>query len=387
MTLVEPRKNWRASVADYEATGAGMDKAAIPVSSRVGGGQQGQLLVAADTIVAPDLSLPLIHEPAQASPGVQPVGPLAQFIGTWRNANIAGSGRGDPSSPFSYNLMVLPQAPSADPASPFGYILKSMSYYEELTFSQIHGAAANRGGAGTQVSNALLYEQRVYISDGPAKDTLVHFENGIWGFLEPMAQALGPYGDGDGSAIGTETFGAVPPPLQYNIFKQISVPHGNSVLACGNVVLDANSNAIPVPGAPMIEPPPQVLPTGIETSIYAPPETVQNLIPAYALNPNLPLTEALSAAPVERFIRLDVSSSVGGGTVANIDFEQERADVTQYQATYWLEDIGSGNFDQLQYSQTIMLEIPIVLPGMTELTDVLFPHITSNTLTRVGAAA
>ena len=362
-----------------------METTAIPVSARVGGGQQGQLVGDSGATVAPDLTSPLINEPAQASPGVQPVGPLTQFIGTWRNANIGASGVGGPASPFSYNLMILPQAPTADPASPFGYILKSMSYYEELTFSQIHGAAANRGGAGTQVSNALLYEQRVYISDGPAKDTLVHFENGIWGFLEPMAQALGPYGDGNGPDIGNETFGAVPPVLQYNIFKQISVPHGNSVLACGNVEIDANANPTPIPGAPMIDPPAQVLPTGIDTSIYSPPETVQNQTPAYALNPNLPLTEALAVAPVQQFIRLDVSSADGGGKIANIDFEQKRADVTQYQATYWLEDIGTGGFDQLQYSQTIMLQIPIVLPGATEPTEVLFPHITSNTLTRVVA--
>ena len=363
-----------------------MDTTAKPVSGRVGGGQQGQILSATEATVAPTLDLPLINEPAQASPIAQPVGPLSQLIGTWRNANIAGSGRGDPSNPFSYNLMILPQSPTADPASPFGYILKSMSYYEELTFSQIHGAAANRGGAGTQVSNALLYEQRVYISDGPAKDMLVHFENGIFGFLEPMAQLVGPYGDGDGPDIGSEMFGDVPPVLPYNVFKQISVPHGNSVLACGNIAVDANNNAVPTAGPLKIHPPKQVLPVGIDTSIYSPPKTVQNLSPPYALNPNLPLTEAISAAPVARFIRLDFSSTEGGGKVANIDFEQERADVTQYQATYWLEDIGTGSFDQLQYSQTIMLGIPIVLPGMTEPTDVLFPHITSNTLTRVKPA-
>jgi len=361
-----------------------MGTTATPASARVGGGQQGQVIGDSGATAAPDLDLPLINEPAQSSPIVQPVGPLSHLIGTWRNSAIGVAGRGGPDNPFSYNLMILPQAPTADPDAPYGYILKSMSYYEEISFSQIHGAAANRGGAGTQVSNALLYEQRVYISDGPAKDTLVHFENGIWGFLEPMAQALGPYGDGDGYASGMETFGTAPPPLAYNIFKQISVPHGNSVLACGNVPIDANNNAIPEAGPLAIGPPDQVLPTGIDTAIYAPPATVQNLTPAYALNPNLPLSEALEAAPVARFIRLDVSSAVGGGTVANIDYEQERADVTQYQATYWIEDTGGGSFDQLQYSQTIMLRIPILLPGALEPTEVFFPHITTNTLTRVS---
>eukprot|EP01035_Chromulina_nebulosa_P030920 gene30920-41148_t len=229
--------------------------AMVLASDRVGGGQQGQI-VDPSGAVPPDLTLPLINEPAQASPGVQPVGPLSHLIGTWTNRDLGSSGRGGPASPFSYNLMVLPQSPGADPASPYGYILKSMAYYEEITFSQIHGAAANRGGAGTQVSNALLYEQRVYIADGPAQDDLVHFENGIWGYLEPMAQALGPYGDGNGPFIGSETFGDVPPALTYNIFKQISVPHGNSVLACGAIAVDANGNPTPVQGAPTINPPP-----------------------------------------------------------------------------------------------------------------------------------
>lgn len=360
--------------------------AMIAASDRVGGGQQGQI-VDPSGAVPPDLSLPLINEPAQASPGVQPVGPLSHLIGTWTNRDLGSSGTGGPASPFSYNLMVLPQSPSADPTSPYGYILKSMAYYEEITFSQIHGAAANRGGAGTQVSNALLYEQRVYIADGPAKDDLVHFENGIWGYLEPMAQALGPYGDGNGPFIGSETFGDVPPALTYNIFKQISVPHGNSVLACGAVALDANGNPTPVQGAPTIAPPPQVLPVTtpqIDTSIYAPPASVQNILPAYALNPNQALTDALAAQTVTQFIELTVDSTVGGGMVGNIDYEQERADVTQYQATYWIEDTGDGTFSQLQYSQTIMLRIPIVLPGSSTPTDVFFPHITTNTLTKVS---
>ncbi|HEX5181997.1 MAG TPA: heme-binding protein [Allosphingosinicella sp.] len=357
---------------------------------RVAAGQQGQPVLASKPIVPPHLGPPLIHEPAQANPPANTmVGPLDYLIGTWTNQNLGTSSSGGPESPFSYNLMVLPQAPNADPndpkESPYGYILKSMSYYEEITFSPIHGTAANRGGTGSQISNALLYEQRVYISDGPAKDTLVHFENGIWGFLTPAAQALGPYGDGDGPDVGNETFGEAPPPLPDNIFKQISVPHGNSVLACGNVPLGANMQPVPQQGAPNIGPPPQVLPSGINTDIYG-EDTVQSLNSVYALNPNQPLIDALavSGAPtVTQFIQLDIDSQQGGGNVANIDYEQQKADVTRYYATYWIEDTGSG-FNQLQYSQTILLQIPITLPGASEPTNIVFPHITTNTLTRVA---
>ncbi|HEY0312897.1 MAG TPA: heme-binding protein [Allosphingosinicella sp.] len=361
-----------------------------PHHVRVTGGQQGQIVNTSAPIVGPDLSKPLINEPAQANPPANlAVGPLAHLLGTWTNANIGESMRGGPENPFSYNLMTLPQSPTADPKdpneSPYGYILKSMSYYEEITFSAIHGPAANRGGTGSQISNAILYEQRVYVSNGPAEDTLVHFENGIWGFLSPMAQALGPYGDGDGTSAGTATFGSAPPPLQYNIFKQISVPHGNSVLACGNVALDGTGSPITQSGAPKIGPPPQVLPTGINTDIYRAQNSVQNLNPAYALNPNLPLSEALALSEISQFIQLDVSSMSGGGAVANIGYEQQKADVTEYYATYWLEDTGGGNFTQLQYSQTILLQIPITLPGASEPTNIIFPHITTNTLTKVSS--
>ncbi|HEX8482482.1 MAG TPA: heme-binding protein [Allosphingosinicella sp.] len=351
--------------------------------TRLAGGQQGQPVDPAAPVIPPDLSNPLINEPAQANPPANDspdaLGPLVNFIGTWTNQNIGTSGRGGPQDPYSYNLMILPQVDDGDPPTeaPFGYILKSMSYYEEITFTPIHGSAANRGGLGTQVSNALLYEQRVYISDGPAKDMLVHFENGIWSNLTDMQQMLGPYGNGNEPGIGNPPKyvpGSAPPTQQFPIFKQISVPHGNSVLACGAY---GSAN-----GSPQINPPPQVLPSGINTDIYSPPASVQNLNPAYALNPNTPLNEALAAQEVVRFIRLDIDSQLGGGAVTNIGFEQQSADVTRYYGTYWIEDTGSGAYTQLQYTQTILLNIPITVGGTR--TVVSFPHITTNTLTKVG---
>jgi hypothetical protein len=285
---------------------------------------------------------------------------------------------GGPENPYSYNLMVLPQV---DPESPDGYILKSMPYYEEITFSAIHGNAANRGGLGTQVSNALLYEQRVYISAGPAEDMLVHFENGIWGYLTDQQQALGPYGNGNDPGLGNLVIpNSVPPTQEFDLFKQISVPHGNSVLACGSF---ANKS-----GAPTIGPPPQVLPSGINTDAY---ETlsVGNLNPDRALNPNLPLSQALAGTNPQptQFIQLDVDSQNGGGAVTNIGFEQQNCEVLRYYATYWLEALGgSQTYTQLQYSQTILMQIPITLPGATKPTLIVFPHITTNTLTKVAGS-
>jgi hypothetical protein len=119
----------------------------------------------------------LIHEPYQSYPplDLSGLGPLEGLVGTWTNQNLPGTDKGDPDNPYSYNLIALPQV---DPTSPTGYILKNFKYFEEITFSPIAGNAPNRGGTGTQVCNTLFYEQRVYFADGPAKNSLVHAENG-----------------------------------------------------------------------------------------------------------------------------------------------------------------------------------------------------------------
>lgn len=322
------------------------------------------------TNTPPDLNTPLIHEPAQVSPGTTPsaLGPLEGLLGTWTNQNIHGSKHGGPQSPYSYNVMPLPQT---DPSSPYGYILKNFSYYEEITFSQIHGDAPNRGGSGTQVANTIFYEQRIYFADGPNKDALVHAENGSWLFLSDRQQLLGPYGDGNGPGVGkTYIPNSRPPSQAFNIVKQMSVPHGNSILATGC--------AGQYRGSPDICPAPVVLPQGINVDQYA-VESVGNLNPEFTLNPNLPLHNAISAYPASSYIQINVDSNNGGHPVTNIGFEQQHARVTRYYAGYWLEAFnGSSDFTQLQYSQVILMAIPIACHG-----TVIFPHVTTNTLTKV----
>jgi len=130
--------------------------------------------------------------------------------------------------------------------------------------------------------------------------------------------------------------------------------------------------------------PGNTIPAAVATAIatfYA-TQSVENPVPAYAQNPNQALVEALAVSNVTQFLQLDVDTSIGGGATANISFEQAHAEVAQYKATYWIEDDGSGNFDQLQYSQTIMLTIPVTFPGATAPTVVTFPHVTVNTLRR-----
>jgi hypothetical protein len=329
-------------------------------------------------IAPPDLTLPLINEPAQAYPPAPTttLGPLQHLIGTWTNQCIHGGVQGGPHNPFSYNLMVLPQT---DADSPFGYVLKNFSYYEEITFSAIHGTAPNRGGLGTQVANTLFYEQRIYLAEGPAQDSLIHAENGSWLFLSDAKQLLGPYGDGYGPSVGTMTIpNSAPPSQPFNLVKQMSVPHGNSILASGTFQQQI--------GSPIISAPPKVLPDGISTDAYY-TQGVGNTSVRYTLNPNGPLMAALEVRAATQFIQFDVSSKNSGQPVTNIGFEQQHSEVTDYAATYWLEAFdGSQDFTQLQYSQTITLLIPVTPFGVFGgVSHISFPHITTNTLTKKGS--
>jgi hypothetical protein len=317
-----------------------------------------------NTNTLPMLTYPVINEPAQVSPAAagSALGPLQHLIGTWTNQLKDTDGL-----PYSYNVMPLPQV---DPSSPTGYILKNFAYYEELTFSAIHGSAPNRGGLGTQNCNVLFYEQRVYFAEGPNKNALVHAENGSLLFINDQLQALGPYGNGDQPGLGNQTVAnSVAPTQQFNLIKQISVPHGNSILAAGTFQAQTGAPQIPVVSS---------LPSGVPTTQYAQIDPIANPNPGYTLNPNQALADALLAAPVTQFIALNVSSGNGGGGVTNIGFEQQHANVDQYSCTYWIEALNNATeFTQLQYSQTIMMRLPIA-------GDIIsFPHITTNTLTKI----
>jgi hypothetical protein len=319
----------------------------------------------------PDLTVPLVHDPAQASPGLpssSQLGPLEHFIGTWTNQTLVGATKGGPDAPYSYNVMPLPQV---DPSSPDGYILKNFSYFEELTFSAIHGAAPNRSGTGTQTPNVLFYEQRVYFADGPNKDALVHAENGSLLFIQDNLQLLGPYGNGTAPGIGNQTVeNSVAPSQDFSVVKQVSVPHGNSILAPGDMSTGTSSPTIPTIST---LPPPSV-----NSAQYLDQNPVSNPNARYAVNPNQALVDALSVNSPTSFIALNVSSANGSGAVTNIGFENANAKVTQYACTYWLEAFsGSENYTQLQYSQNISMQINV------NGEPIVFPHVTTNTMTKV----
>lgn len=290
-------------------------------------------------MTGPTFPSALINEPgANSTAGV---GPLERLFGTWtspRENNCQG-----------YNVMPLPQQ---------GKIIeKDFLYYEELTFTS-PGIAPNRGGAIQQDCAALTYEQRVYFGQGPAANTLVHFENGLFINATFAEQGRGAYGTSGAP-------GSITPPNGYDfpIIKQVSIPHGNSIVAVGK-----NSTFA---GKPPITAPKLTTPPFDNPNV---PNPNQALIDR---NENLMKDGAVFG---DDGIMLHVSSKNGPGAgVKNINFEQAHVRVTDYEMTIWLVTVRKGrqSAPQLQYTQTIFMDIYLDGPSGSP-TKTL--HIDANSL-------
>lgn len=318
--------------------------------------------------VQPNITTPIVRDDlGQTLPNVQTgLGPLLGLVGNWNSPQGASSQSG-------YNVMPLPQANT--PASD-NVILRNFHYYEEMTFSAIPGDAANRGGDYQQNCWVLFYEQRVYFGfdAGPAANTLVHAENGDWLHLVNVQQDKGATENpNDPEPLPT---GGIPQPM-FPIVKQVSVPHGNSILAVGNATTGtgapqiANANTIPT-GQGVTS----ALKSIYNNGVYDP----NNLM----LNPNKILQDHIETVNegdklIESYIQFDVSSKNGNGDVRNILFEYKKAKVTDFHTTFWLETLKDGT-KQLQYSQTIEMTF-------ADNPNVTFYHIDANTLVPVAQDA
>jgi len=301
----------------------------------------------------PDITTPiLVPGGGEQDPSVlAALGPLAALIGTWASSKTTG-----------FCVMPLPEA-----TAPNQFILKNFYYFEEITFSALPGKVANRGGTYECDSYALLYEQRVYFSYQPQENLLVHAENGSWAHMFTVPQLQGPVG---GAPIPSPPAPDPIPPLDppLNIVKQVSVPHGDSILAPGSFTCS--------PGAPEI-PVVSTLPIGAPPGYDAPYGSNTPSNPN--VNPNIVLVQALSnSPPVVRTWTFFVDSGNYGG-VANIPFITRNANVERFTNTLWLEQLATGEL-QMQYSQNISLSFPSTQGGQ----NIIFPHIVANTLRRVA---
>lgn len=304
----------------------------------------------------PDYAIPLLapgggdHNPAI----LEKLGPLAALIGTWVSPSRNG-----------YNVMPIPQA-----TAPNGFILKNFSYYEVMTFSAIQGKVANRGGTFEQDCYTIFYEQRVFFADGPQANQLVHAENGTWLHLVTAPQGQGPLNTPPDipSPPAPSIIPPQPPTLQ--IAKQISVPHGNSVLAMGGIAALAGAPDIPnVSALPVGAPPAYDAPYG--ANVPSNPNVNPNIVLQGAL-------QALSAQGIHVMSTQEISvDSANNGHVSSISFEQRFSSVTRYATTLWLEQLSNGQL-MLQYSQNISMQF-----SQQDNSSPVFPHITANTLMKV----
>ncbi|MCL1048371.1 heme-binding protein [Shewanella abyssi] len=303
----------------------------------------------------PDYDIPLL---APGGGDTKPdilakLGPLAGLIGTWVSQRFSG-----------FNVMPIPQV-----TAPNGFILKNHSYYEVITFSAIQGKVANRSGEYEQDAYTLFYEQRVFFADGPQADELVHAENGSW-----LHQVTAPQGQ---NSLNTRPFIPTPPapnpiPAQNPltaIVKQVSVPHGNSILALGGASKIFGAPKIPVANCLPLD-----APKAFNVAYGVDDAKNPNINPNAVLNVAL-LELAAKGVQVSNTTTLTVDSC-NKGAIANTPFMKKHSDVSAFSTTYWLEQLSTGQL-QLQYTQDITLDLPI---GGKKYK---FPHITANTLTKV----
>jgi len=366
-------------------------------------------------------------------PGAAPIAILnyfqRQLVGNWANADFgvdaSGKAVGGPTNPLSYNIMPLPQRDGLGGVSaPNGYILKNFRFHEKLHFNDddasttlaIAARAPNRGGVVDQDARVIFYEQQVKFAEGPQgprtgspDGDVVHVENGAWLWLPRFQQIPGPYDEnppGSGQFPPPPNSALVPPSVQQPtdvlIAKQVSIPHGNSILALGSfdTVPNASGQGGPwngverIPGSPIIPDGLSPFPTAFDVDAPYPPSTsvlnadtvygtqadtpanYQNPHPQLTLNPNLPLQQAVVIIKPDAFAHWRVTTAPlqnGVGSVTNIAFEQRVSEVTEYAAEYWL--LFKGGKKYLAYNQTILMLM--VVNGV----KFVFPHLTCNTVT------
>ena len=346
----------------------------------------------------PNTTTPLVTQPSPPDVGTpidNGLGQLIRLVGTWNSP---------PAGTYSWNVMPLPQDNVDD-----DFILKNFPYSEEITFAQIPGTAPNRGGGFTQVANTLFYEQRVYFSASsssmfPVPDanvnTLVHAENGSWLFLDTRSQFPGAFPPAGSSPVplpyGTSSIPPQDPTM--NVAKQMSVPHGNSILAVGSVDPAAQ---FPPPPDPVVSPENPGTPT-LSTNPGSPNIPQLNAIPSYNgdsygaskygpsnvqggvetnpnINPCIKLVDYLNANPATDYVHFKVQTK---SDITNIPFETGHANVNSYEQQIWLLNPGTANA-ALMYYQNIGMALTLSSSSTGGTKTINFPHITANVLTPV----
>lgn len=269
-------------------------------------------------------------------------GNLAGLVGTWTGAN-------------GFNMIAVP-----DQQGEFTLLVDS--YTENLVVNAVPATTPNRGYK--VIENIPTLQYATTISETP-NGSLMHVECGFWEVSDPTLNG------------------------GFDIFRIASVPHGNAVEVMGNSSVIA--------GPPTIDPTLNGVPTGDLPAIfgYKDPYGAPFKYPGFSpQSPNQTLIDYLAnqqsnGLAVTQTVILEVSTQNSGGmsNIASLQPSSTQTDVipTRFDATFWLEtlkDQKGNTFQQLQYSQRILLDFPVKSdqPGQT----IVWPHINVNTLTMVS---
>ena len=272
-----------------------------------------------------------IRASAPVATSIPRLGPLAELPGTW-----VGKG---------FNLISLPDFADKKP-----FRLKLNATQETLTFAPVGGPIPNRGsGQGDIEFLGLHYLQQV--SDAVTSAAL-HLEPGLW--LNVPATTT--------------------PPLAATVVRMGTVPHGDSFLAQGSSFTVAGGPSIsPVSSIPTKRSPPP-LPRGYTDPFLHGTPLPPGIPTGSVANPNLVLTEAIKTQTIINTVVMQISSKPAGG-ILNIPFVVKNANVTNFEAIFWIETVQNpdgSHFMQLQYTQTVILDF----------LDIDWPHISVATLVK-----
>jgi hypothetical protein len=251
------------------------------------------------------------------------LGPLADLPGTWR-------GKG-------FNLIFLPDFHDK---KTFRLLLNAT--VETLDFTPIGGPVPNRGSGQDDIMiHGLTYLQRVTDANNSGA---LHIEPGIWLHVPATTD---------------------PPVASATVVRQATIPHGDSLLAIGNVIPTIN-------GGPQIDP---VDPTPTKNPPVPPPlgpgyldPFINPVLPPgykaeYVKNPNQALLDAIVGETIVKTEVLKVSTQLGDATkplqgILNIPFVVSNANATRLDAIFWIETVQRADgslYLKLQYTQTVIL--------------------------------
>ncbi len=296
-----------------------------------------------------------------------PLGRLSELQGTWK-----GTG---------FNVMALPEQ---DPKIKFR--VKLNAYHETLDFKPIGAPIPNRSNNPNRIGNpqddlimyGLHYLQDIVDLHG---EGALHLEPGLWLNVPKTSNPVsGP-----------------------TVVRLSTIPHGDSVLAQGRSftvvgegpkigVADATPFTLdPKTGARINDTSEKYL--APYKNAVPPPGIPKEAI----LNPNVLLSAAIKGQNIVKTVVLIVNASpVGGingspvtpepgadGGIVNIPFVVENADANSMSAIFWIEWVENADgsvFLQLQYTQTVILDFPVLGPDGKTLVDIKWPHISVATL-------